>query len=242
MRIPTTSFDIFCDESCHLEHDHQEVMTLGAVWCPSAATAEVSRDIRSIKREYGTAPSVEFKWVKASPSRLPLYLALIDYFFDRSDLHFRGMVISPKSRLIHAAFNQDHDTWYFKMYFELLKILIDASGSYRVFLDVKDTRSAHRVEKLRDVLCNNLGDFQRECIPHIQTVDSREVQQVQLADLIIGAIGYGNRGLDTSPAKLALVDHIRARSGYSLTRTTPLGETKFNLFCWEPRQPRDPSA
>ena len=217
-------------------------MTLGAVWCPSAATADVARDIRAIKREFGTAPSVEFKWVKASPSRLPLYLALIDYFFDRPDLHFRGMVISPKSRLVHSAFNQDHDTWYFKMYFELLKVVINASNSYRLFLDAKDTRSAQRVAKLRDVLCNNLGDFQRECIPHIQTVDSSEVQQVQLADLIIGAIGYANRGFETSQAKLALVDHIRKRSGYSLQRTTTLSETKFNLFCWEPRRPTDPSA
>jgi hypothetical protein len=27
-------FNIYCDESCHLEHDQQKAMVLGAVWCP----------------------------------------------------------------------------------------------------------------------------------------------------------------------------------------------------------------
>ena len=26
-------YNVYCDESCHLENDHQKVMTLGAVWC-----------------------------------------------------------------------------------------------------------------------------------------------------------------------------------------------------------------
>ena len=25
--------NVYCDESCHLEHDRQSVMVLGAVWC-----------------------------------------------------------------------------------------------------------------------------------------------------------------------------------------------------------------
>ncbi len=26
-------FNVYCDESCHLENDQQNVMVLGAVWC-----------------------------------------------------------------------------------------------------------------------------------------------------------------------------------------------------------------
>ena len=28
------AFNVYCDESCHLEHDRQKVMILGATWCP----------------------------------------------------------------------------------------------------------------------------------------------------------------------------------------------------------------
>ena len=30
----TQVFNIYCDESRHLEHDRQKVMVLGDVWCP----------------------------------------------------------------------------------------------------------------------------------------------------------------------------------------------------------------
>ncbi len=26
--------NIYCNESCHLENDHQQAMVLGAIWCP----------------------------------------------------------------------------------------------------------------------------------------------------------------------------------------------------------------
>ena len=31
-------FNVYCDESCHLEHDNIPTMVIGAVWCPQAAT------------------------------------------------------------------------------------------------------------------------------------------------------------------------------------------------------------
>jgi hypothetical protein len=30
--------NVYCDESCHLENDHQTAMVLGAVWCPFEKT------------------------------------------------------------------------------------------------------------------------------------------------------------------------------------------------------------
>ena len=30
----TQDFDVYCDESGHLEYDQQKVMILGAIWCP----------------------------------------------------------------------------------------------------------------------------------------------------------------------------------------------------------------
>ncbi len=34
----TQIFNVYCDESCHLENDHQSAMVLGAVWCPLEKT------------------------------------------------------------------------------------------------------------------------------------------------------------------------------------------------------------
>lgn len=226
------SYNIYCDESCHLEHDHLGVMVLGAAWCNAEKVREVTTRITEIKAHHGVSAATEVKWVKVSGPKLDLYLDLIDYFFDDDDLHFRSLIVPDKGKLNHAAFQQDHEDWYFKMYFDMIKVILDPKGEYRIYLDIKDTRSAVKVAKLHDVLCNNLYDFRRAILKRIQVVRSHEVQILQLCDILLGAVSYANRGLTTSPAKQRLVERIRERSGYGLRRTTLYGESKFNLFVW----------
>ena len=79
-------------------------------------------------------------------------------------------------------------------------------------------------------------DFEQRIITSVQTVRSHEVEQIQLADLLTGTVGYANRGLETNSAKLALVKRMRDRSRYNLQRTTLLREDKVNLFRWEARE------
>lgn len=233
-------FNIYCDESCHLEHDGQSAMVLGALWCPLDKTREIAVRIREIKRRHAVAPAFEVKWTKVSPGKKQLYLDLLDYFFDDDDLHFRGLVVPDKTKLNHAAFpGQDHDAWYYKMYFDMLKVILSPKGRYRIYLDIKDTRGAEKVKKLHDVLCNNLYDFSREIVERVQLVHSHEIEQLQLADLLIGAVSYMNRGLHSNAGKQALVDRMRQRSGYSLTKTTLLREDKVNLFRWQAQEDQE---
>ena len=118
------------------------------------------------------------------------------------------------------------------MYFDMLKVILSPEAQYRIYLDIKDTRGAVKVAKLHDVLCNNLYDFSRSIIERVQLVHSGEVEQIQLADLLIGAVSYANRGLESNEGKRRLVKRMRQRSGYSLTATTLLREIKVNLFHW----------
>jgi len=231
------TFNIYCDESCHLEHDRQPAMVLGAVWCPLDKTREIAVRVREIKRKHLMAPGFEVKWTKVSPGKKQFYLDLLDYFFDDDDLHFRGLVVPDKAKLDHAAFpGQDHDVWYYKMYFDMLKVILSPKGRYRIYLDIKDTRGADKVKKLHDVLCNNLYDFSREIVERVQLVHSHEIEQLQLADLLIGAVSYMNRGLHSNAGKQALVERMKQRSGYCLTKTTLLREDKVNLFRWKAQE------
>jgi len=225
-------YNVYCDESGHLEHDGLPVMVLGAVWCPLEKVPEISTRLREIKRQHHLPPDFEVKWVKVSPAKRDFYLNLLDYFFDDDDLHFRALIVPDKNKLVHAEFNQTHDDWYYKMYFDLLKVILSPLSCYRIYLDIKDTQGAAKVVKLHQVLSNSMYDFSREIVERVQLVRSHEVELLQLADLLIGAIAYANRGLATSPAKLALVERLRQRSGYGLTRTTLLREEKVNLFRW----------
>jgi hypothetical protein len=86
--------------------------------------------------------------------------------------------------------------------------------------------------RLHEVICNAHYDFSKNIIKKIQEVRSDEVSVIQITDLLIGALSYFNRGLNTNKAKLELIRLIQNRSGYSLKNTTLPSESKFNLFIW----------
>jgi hypothetical protein len=208
-------------------------MVLGAVWCPLERTHEISVRIREIKKAHGLSPFFEIKWIKVSPAKHAFYLDLLDYFFRDDDLHFRALIVPKKTKLQHELYGQDHDTWYYKMYFDMLKVILDPEACYRIYLDIKDTRSANKIARLHNVLCNNMYDFERRIIERVQTVRSHELEPLQVADLLVGIISYVNRGLSGNSAKVALVEKMRNMSGYSLTKTNLFRENKVNLFVWQ---------
>jgi len=229
----TDTVYIYCDESCHLENDGMQAMVLGAVWCPADQRKRLSRKIKALKAEYGLPASFEIKWVKVSPGKLPFYQALLDFFFDETMLHFRGLVVPDKQLLNHGLFSQNHDEFYYKQWYTLLNRLIDPEKRYRIFLDIKDTRGRRKLAKLHEVLCNANYDFDRNIIESIEQVQSHDVLLLQLVDLLIGALSYVHRGLHSSPAKQALVAHIRHHSGLWLEQSSLLRAEKFNLLVWK---------
>ena len=67
-------------------------------------------------------------------------------------------------------------------------------------------------------------------VKRIQQVRSHEIELVGLADFLVGANCYVHRGLQTSTAKLAIIEKIRERSGYNLLQNTLYKEDKMNIF------------
>ncbi len=228
-------FNIYCDESCHLMHNTGKAMVFGAIWCPARKRHEAFKRIREIKVKHGFKPDFEIKWNKVSPAKADFYLNLIDYFFDDDDLHFRALVVPDKTALNHKAFNQDHDTFYYKMCFDLLKVILSPDCAYNIYIDIKDSRSRHKVEELHRVLRNNHYDFHDQIIKRIQQVHSNEVELLQITDLLVGAIGYLHRDLKENAGKIKLIERIRKRSGYSLLKSTLYKEEKMNIFVWKPK-------
>ncbi len=233
------NYNIYCDESCHLEHDGMNVMVLGAVWCPNDAVREINKCVRDIKKRNGVSPTAEMKWTKISPAKVQLYTDFVNYFFDDERMHLRAVIIPDKGSLDHERFGQTHDDWYYKMYFEMLKQILTREDLYDIYIDIKDTRSNHKAQKLREVLSNANYDFQQKIVRRLQPIRSEEVEIMQLVDILIGALGYANRKFTDShvksTAKLAIIELIKKRSGCTLQKSTLLREEKFNLFMWEAR-------
>lgn len=215
------TFNYYCDESCHIPGDKMPYMMLGYLSVPYNQLKRHSERIKAIKEKhhyYG-----EMKWSKVSASQFDFYQDVIDYFFD-SDLVFRAIVIK-KEQIANHVFDQDFDTFYFKMYYQLIYHKIDVLNTYNIYLDIKDTLSASKVNRLREILQTKLG-----VIRNLQNIHSKESIFMQITDLLMGAINYHLRGLNKVKAKTGLVQRIQKNSSHTLTTSTPKSEEKMNLF------------
>jgi hypothetical protein len=230
-----TIFNVYCDESRHLQADESSAMVLGAVWVESDRVTEITRRIREIKNKHGISPYAELKWTSVSPSKLQMYIDVIDYFFDDEALHFRG-VIASKNGLKHDQYAQSHDDWYYKMMFVLLKTILDPKNQFNIYLDHKDTRSAERVRSLKLFLNKTTYEFDESLVGKLQTIRSHESALLQLTDLISGALAFNRSAKQESAAKKRIVERIKERSGKSLQKSTLFREDKLNLLNWSPQE------
>lgn len=227
-------YNFYCDESLHLPNDGSNVMVLGGIWCPKNKIRRINEDIKLIKKKYSITH--EMKWVKLSESKKEAYIELINYFFNCEDLHFRVLVVDNKKAINHEAYHQSHDDWYFKMYFRLLKTIMDPRDIYNIYMDIKDTRSKMKIRKLKEVLENSNYDFSKSMIKNMQVIRSHEVEIMQIVDVLIGAMAYVSRNLSSVSAKVEVIDLIKDKSGYSLLKSTLYRESKFNIFHMQLRE------
>lgn len=209
-------------------------MVLGAIVCPVNKTSEANSRLRELRIKHGLPAYFEIKWNKISPAKVDFYLDVVDYFFDDDDLEFRT-VVAGKEFLDHDHFDQTHDDWYYKMMFLLIRNVVPSPGQAFIYLDKKDTRGGEKVRKLHEVIANSIYDFDRRSIRRLQIVESHHVALLQLSDLLLGGVNYANRGLNSSSAKRRVLNRMQERAGITLTKSTLLSETKFNIFCWQPR-------
>lgn len=245
----TNKINIYCDESCHLEHDNCPSMILGAVICPQNYVKEISNQIKKLKTKHKIPASTEIKWTKISKSKLNFYLELIDLFCNTPYIKFRAVKSINKKHLHHSDFKNTHDDWYYRMYYILLIYIIEyKNDDFFTYIDIKDTKSSQKRTKLQDCISNTYNKDNNtttkisDRIKNIQAIRSEESQLLQLSDILIGATGYEERiskikqnkpSFEPSETKLIICKHIK--KSLKLTSFEENSTiSKFNLFIWSP--------
>ena len=214
------TFNIYCDESCHLENDHKAFMFLGSISSAHNQVRFHTEQINELKKKHNFF--AEIKWTKVSQSKFLFYSELIDYFF-ATDLKFRAVGVEKK-KINNTVFGQAYDDFYYKMYYQLLNHKIDSQYTYNVYLDIKDTLSTCKVRRLREILNIKYGVFR-----NVQNIRSNESALMQFADFLMGAISYyKNNSEKQNTAKVQLTERIINKSGCKLDRTNY--SKKLNLF------------
>jgi hypothetical protein len=215
------TYNFYCDESTHLENDKQPYMLLSFISTPYNLLKAHNQKIRELKIKHHYKG--EMKWSSLSNSQYPFYKDLIDYFFT-NDLQFRAIIID-KSKIKHENFEQNHDEFYNKMYYQLLNKKIDKDNMYNIYIDIKDTHSYKKAQGLKIHLERKYNN-----IRNLHNIRSYESELMQLTDILMGAINYKLRGLNKVIAKNNIIEMIENYRGKSITKETFQKEKKFNIF------------
>lgn len=77
--------------------------------------------------------------------------------------------------------------------------------------------------------------FKNKLIRNIEPVDSYINPEIQLVDILTGAVGYAWDGFQTSPAKLELIKYIEELFGLQLKNETPYLTEKINIWKFQLR-------
>ncbi len=170
----------------------------------------------------------EFKWNRVSASRLEFYKGLIGLFFS-TGMRFRTLVL-PAEELDVVRFHQaDNELMFYKFYYQLLHHWILDFNNYRIFVDTKTNRAPDRVRVLEGCLSNaNIISA-----VSVQALPSHQVDLMQLADVLIGAVSYKFHKRTSSLAKREAVSEIESHLGKEICPTSR-ADDKFNIFRFRP--------
>lgn len=222
VRYPPREFHIYCDESYTSRERH---MVYGGIVIPARDLQKLDTKFATwrLKNKFGNG---ELKWEKVSKARLGAYKSLIDFYYSnrhRDGLHFKAMTVDTKSADYAAFRKENRDIGYYKLYyFFLLKKLLpyakDHDYSLCVYVDDRDTN--YRFSDLRKFL--NLAarrdyGFEIDVVRMVARRRSHESQPIQLADVLMGAIGWSMNDMgdrpEASKAKTALAAYLASRLG-----------------------------
>lgn len=232
---------IYCDESCPLENE--PITLLGAISCSYEKKDKIVQELRNLKNSYFINSKYETKWVKISKSKLDYYKQLIDYFYNNDDIRIRILVAKNKEKLDNDKYyGGDYQEWYYRMYYLLLDKFVDSNYDYYMLYDEKDKYTTYKMNKVKEIIKNRKRfDIKDHFDFKIKQIDSKESELMQLLDVVMGAVGYKNRGYlkssyEKGEAKKSVVRYIEKIFSQDTSVTTSPYESKFNIFIWKPRE------
>jgi hypothetical protein len=195
----------------------------------TAEMAFFEREIKKLRRRFSF--QFEVKYSSTNRLKVPFCKALIDLFFKSPTLQFRSIV---KSNLIYdlsylKGSNLDipvKDLAYNKTYCEVIENNVMNDERVIVYIDRKSR-----------VKADNLLEYLRKQIPQIRDVqprDSKDLELLQLADLLTGSI-YGDLTGNNHPVKRELISYILKQLPVDSFREK-MTTSKFNVWHWRPNK------
>lgn len=227
---------ISCDES---GTGGQQYYGFGSLWMRWQRRGDFAEDIRKLRERHNYP--FEIKWQKAHDKIYhDFYRELIEYFFKTRWLAFHCIVI--KKSVVKKEFHGgDYDLARRKHFTKFISTKISScikahphrDCQFKVYVDPIASRYKKADEAVHKIANNQLQQEIMESAPieSVMTKDSKDVQQIQLCDLLLGAVMEAWQNNSSNERKKQILGYIAEHLGWDDLRadTYPI-ERKFNVW------------
>lgn len=232
------SYRVFIDES---RQTSERFMVLGGIITTVQNLPNIQTKINAFRANTGMVR--EFKWTKTSRTMLINYQGLVDLlvdFINQKAVHFKAVVFDSNT-FDHKKFSDgDEEKTFYKMMYQFI---LHKFGDYlnnedKAVIHLDQRTTSYSLNEFKSILNSGIRKkYELQCYPirSLEPLDSKESDLIQIADVIMGAIGYEMNQCHcipgASPAKCRLANHIASQFGLrDLRAATPWGRKDFEIW------------
>jgi hypothetical protein len=230
---------VYCDES---RQTQDRYMVFGGIIVRARAALAFDQAMALWRNAQNM--HAELKWVKVSDQKLAEYKSLVDLFFllaGKNELHFKSVVFDTAQIDYETYHYGDKELGYYKFFYQFLlhsfgPYAVERGGRMLVFMDRRTTK--YPLSTFCTVLNRGIRkryECVRDVVRNVQAVDSKTCNLMQIADVLMGAVGYQNNDYQIRPgarkAKIELADYIARKANLlSLKQNTPRRMRHFGIW------------
>lgn len=222
----------------------------GTLWMDANRRGDLLQDIEALRMRHKARQRTEFKWNTVDGGDMDFYRALVDYFFKTPRMAFHCMVV--RKGLVDKA--RYSDAWVNIRVRQFTMLLTQkmhnmpvvapkVQHKFRVWVDPIPTKNKKIGETIQAISGNWLmklrAGLKTSPVLGVHMKDSKETAQIQLCDLLLGAVTDTWNEKSSNPGKAELKRHIAERMKWNdLRADTYPTALKFNIWYYLPRNAR----
>lgn len=231
-------YHIYCDES---RQTRDRFMVLGGLILRADDVSLFNDTIQKFRNE--TKMFAELKWTKVSRSKLSVYRRFVDYFFalNNTDRLFFRCIIIDNHQIDYKKFSKgDKELGFYKFFYQLLLHCFGkfAKEDSRYIILFDERTSKYKLGTFKVVLNRGIKKtygLTSDAVRSVEARESRGSNLIQLADILMGAIGFQKNGFHllagSSQARVELPEYVAVKAGLqSLSEDTKRGQYRFMIW------------
>jgi hypothetical protein len=230
-------YHIYCDES---RQTKDRFMVYGGIILSERYANQFHETLCQFRKDYNMMR--ELKWTKVCHQKEKEYIAFINHFFALNNAnctHFHSMIVDN-----HKTYNMRKGKGFYKLYYQFIlhKYCNYYKPGVKFIVHPDQHKTTYKIDEFKNVLNNGIKKhlkIEENPFVSVEPKDSKLSTHLQIADVLIGGIGYIKNKYDllsnACKTRVVLSHYILEQAGITdVDLNTPKQIKRFTVWNLRP--------